>query len=270
MALRDTKARPDHGSHERDRLFSILSHDLKNSLAAVMASAAALDRLAHTAPPDRIRTFAQLNADAARRASGLCEDLLAWARLQTSRVVMKEIDVRALIAGSVDAVREPARLQDIEVQVQPDHGALTARADRRAIETVLRNLLRNAIQFTPPGGRVAVSARAVNSRLVEIAVTDTGIGIEASRLPQLFTLAGAGPAPGADSARGPGIGLILCRELVERNEGRIAVTSRLQRGSRFAFVLPRADARATAEENPAKLEPAPAQAMLQGPPSEGA
>ncbi len=244
LALRETKARLEDLNRDEDRLFSIISHDLKNSLAAVMTSATALDRLAHKAPPERIRTFAQLNADAARRASGLCDGLLEWARLQMNRVTMepKEIDVHALIASSLDMLRAQAVTQEIELQVQVAHGALTAHADRRAIETVLRNLLSNAIKFTPTGGRVAVSARAVNCGFVEIAVTDTGVGIEASRLPQLFALAGAGSTAGADSTSGSGLGLILCKELVERNEGRIAVTSRLQRGSRFSFVVPRPDA----------------------------
>jgi signal transduction histidine kinase len=252
LELRETKARLEDLNRDKDRLFSIISHDLKNSLAAVMTSATALDRLAHRAPPERIRAFAQLNADAARKASGLCDDLLEWARLQMNSVSMdpKELDLHTLVSSCLDTVRAQAVTHDVELQVQIPHGALTAFADRRAIETVLRNLLSNAIKFTPAGGRVGVSARAINSKFVEIAVADTGVGIEASRIPTLFALGGVGSTAGADGSSGSGLGLILCKELVERNNGRIAVTSRPQRGSRFSFVVPRAAEYAVADEAP--------------------
>src|SRR5262249_44443584 len=114
-------------------------------------------------------------------------------------------------------------------------------ADFGAAETVLRNLLNNAVKFTQPGGRITITARSVG-RTVEIAVGDTGVGIAESRLPKLFEIAGQRTTAGTGGESGTALGLILCRDLVARCGGAMWVESVLGRGSRVSFTLPRGTA----------------------------
>ena len=110
-------------------------------------------------------------------------------------------------------------------------------ADINMVDTVIRNLINNAIKFTPEGGQVTLSAKT-NSTHVEVQITDTGVGIDPKRLDGLFRMSEHSTTNGTDGETGTGLGLLLCQEFVERNGGRISVTSSLGGGSTFSFTLP--------------------------------
>src|SRR5262249_10225723 len=179
-------------------------------------------------------------------------NLLQWAQLQMESTALQpgSVDVELLVGCCVEAQQGAATLKGIEIVVDPPPTGLQVYADFAAVQTVLRNLLDNALKFTRPGGHVTIGAHVVDG-MVEIAVGDTGAGIPESRLPELFHIAASRPSIGTAGESGSGLGLILCRELVTRSGGRIPVESRLGRGSRFTVVLPQAavPAAAVAEES---------------------
>ena len=124
--------------------------------------------------------------------------------------------------------------QDLVISV-PD--PCIAFADETMINTVLRNLLSNAVKFTPHGGTIMVSASEINN-YVEISVTDTGVGIPENKLESIFRIDSKLSTPGTDKETGTGLGLILCKEFVEKNNGKITMTSTPGKGSTFSFKIP--------------------------------
>ena len=114
---------------------------------------------------------------------------------------------------------------------------LTAVADAQMIHVVIHNLLSNAAKFTPHGGRIVVSATRTENQ-VEVTVSDTGVGIAEKELGHVFKMDSKTSTPGTDKESGTGLGLILCREFVEKNGGRIWVESEAGAGSRFSFTVP--------------------------------
>lgn len=114
----------------------------------------------------------------------------------------------------------------------------TAYIDSRMIETVIRNLVNNAIKFTDQGGSIVIAAKDLENEL-EVSVTDSGVGMPKEKAEKLFSLSESSSTDGTKGEKGTGLGLLLCRELVERNGGEMHVTSEPGKGSTFAFTVPK-------------------------------
>ena len=241
VALRDANARLERINDQKNLLFGEISHDLKAPFNALLGYAELLERGADKLPPARVREYAGSLGQAARRAFDLLANLLQWAQLQMNRAALQAgaIEVQVLAERAAEAQRAAAALKGIEIVIDPAPAGLQVHADVAAAQAVLRNLLDNAVKFTPPGGRLTIAARAA-AGMVEISVDDTGVGIPESRLATLFEMTPNRSTAGTGGESGTGLGLILCRDLVERSGGRMSVESRPGRGSRFSFTLPRA------------------------------
>ncbi|MBL0265505.1 MAG: ATP-binding protein [Leptospiraceae bacterium] len=114
----------------------------------------------------------------------------------------------------------------------------TVYADNMLVNTILRNLLTNAIKFTHPNGKITVSA-LMKDDFLEISVTDTGVGIDPKNIPKIFKIDSKFSLPGTNKEKGTGLGLVLCKEFVEKQGGTIWVESELGKGSKFTFTLPK-------------------------------
>jgi signal transduction histidine kinase len=239
VALRDANRRLARLNEQKDLLFGLVSHDLKTPFNALLGYTELLERAPDTLPPERVREYAAQLGEAARAAFELLANLLQWAQLQMGRADLQPgaIEVPPLLERAAETQRAAAALKAIEIVAEPVPAGLQVHADLAAAQAVLRNLLANAVKFTPSGGRVTIGARAVEGA-VEIAVADTGVGIPAGRLSQLFAIAAHRSTAGTGGERGTGLGLLLCRDLVERSGGRLTAESRPGQGSRFSFTLP--------------------------------
>lgn len=239
VALRDANAGLERLNDQKNLLFGVIAHDLKSPFNAILGYAELLERSSDRLAAARLKEYAGSLGEAARRAFDLLANLLQWAQLQMERASLQpgHVEVQLLIERSVEAQRAVAALKAIEIVVAPVPAGLQVYADLAAAQAVLRNLLANAVKFTPAGGRVTVAACAA-AGMVEIAVEDTGVGIPESRLPTLFEIVPHRTTTGTGGEPGTGLGLILCRDLVERSSGRLGVESRLGRGSRFTVALP--------------------------------
>jgi PAS domain S-box-containing protein len=225
---------------QKNRLFSIIAHDLRTPFNSLLGFSEILSDNAATLGPDEISEYAQMMHESARQANGLLETLLEWSRLQMGGMQSepRPFDVAAAIDKALAFNATSAANKEISTE-RLESPLLTALADPRMVETVLRNLIGNAIKFTEKGGTVHLEASRQDGEIA-ISIRDSGIGIPPERLAKLFQFEINASTAGTDGEKGTGLGLQLCKELVELQGGAIAVESTPGRGSTFRFTLPSA------------------------------
>ncbi len=222
---------------QKDRFFSIVAHDLKSPFNALLGFSQVLATKAITMGPDKVAEYGSLVHRAADQAFKLLEDLLDWSRIQLDRVEFEpgSVDIGALIKTNLARFDPVAALKNIRIKSDTRFD-LPVYADAHMVDTILRNLISNAIKFTPENGCVSVTAEH-NGDWAEISVSDTGIGLSKHKISHLFQLDKAVSTAGTSGESGTGLGLHLCKELVERQGGQIRVESAKGEGSVFSFTL---------------------------------
>jgi signal transduction histidine kinase len=218
-----------------------MSHELRTPLNAILGFSEMLSE----------RYFGDLTAKQAEyvndiREAGshllaLINDILDLSKVEAGRMELdqSEFDLRAVIDNAVTLIKERAARHGISVQKDVDPAVGVIRADERKLKQILLNLLSNAVKFTPDGGRIAVSAKR-NSRAVEIAVNDSGIGIAPQDQAAVFEEFKQVGNDRLRKAEGTGLGLALAKRFVELHGGTIRVQSALGKGSTFVFSIPTA------------------------------
>jgi len=222
----------------KDKFFSILAHDLRNPFNSILGSLEILHNEYDSLSDSERKQFINLINKSASSTNKLLANLLEWTLIQRGRISLekKENNLSALIEESVNLHQNLAINKEIEIQNQV-HKQLMAFFDKKSISITMNNLINNAIKFTPPKGKVTISAEKNNGH-VSVTVKDTGMGIPPARLNSLFKIEGAKSTPGTDAEPGTGLGLILCKEFIEKNNGQIKVSSKLGKGSCFEIELP--------------------------------
>lgn len=225
-------------NNNKDRFFSIISHDLRGQFATLFI----LTDLLSDSCKDSEGNPNQLLTDVRQVVQNtfkLLENLLDWALLQRGKMEFypEMIDLKTIVESTVKLFEENARQKQIRIQAKVvEH--LKAYADEKMVNTILRNLINNAIKFTRENGEITVQVQDRADGFMQIAVTDTGIGIEPTEQEKLFRIDVKYQKSGTAQETGTGLGLILCKELVEKNGGRIWVESEKDKGSTFTFTLP--------------------------------
>ncbi len=225
----------------KDKLFSIIGHDLKGPLNALSGfSELMLNHIEVLSPAETKKIAFELN-NSVTNLGNLLENLLLWAGSQTGRInyLQENLDLRPLIDDCIQLLLPSASNKKIVLDSQVEDDAF-ALSDRNSIKTVVRNLVSNAIKFTPENGKVKISAFRKND-LVEISVSDNGVGISSEKIGRLFEIGQKNSTPGTRNEKGTGLGLMMCKEFVEKNKGRIFVESSPGQGSNFIIQLPAAD-----------------------------
>jgi signal transduction histidine kinase len=221
----------------KDKLFSVVSHDLKGPLKTLRGIMDGVQIGALS--KDELQELMKKIGEQLNLTSDFLDNLLQWSRTQLqgeSFVPHKEkFSIQQLVEQCAKLLGPEFDQKRILLKVTINSDAL-ALADRNMIETVIRNLISNALKFTKPGGRVEVIVSR-QDELVRVDVRDNGVGIPADNSEKLFTLQAVTTA-GTREEKGTGIGLVVCKEFIERNNGRIKVTSNPGTGSMFSFTLP--------------------------------
>jgi signal transduction histidine kinase len=219
----------------KDEFFTGISHDLRTPLAAIRWSADLLHSGSLGPLTPKQMRLAETIQSSSRRLLTMAGQIVELGRLRAGRLRLdlRPTDLRGVIHEAVDEVRPLAERGQLRLEIQvPDDLPPTA-ADSERVQQVVVNLLANAVRFTPPGGRVSVSA-ALEGAEVAVRVADTGVGIPADLLVKIFD-----PYEQAHHGRGgSGVGLTMVRGLVEAHRGRVWVESEEGRGSCFTFTLP--------------------------------
>ena len=222
----------------KDRLFSVIGHDLRGPFMGLLGALELLRDSAGDLDPETTHELISNLYDSAETTYYLLENLLEWSRSQQHVVEMnrRPIKVGDLITDTVQLFQAGARQKRILLSADvPEH--LTAFADRDMIGTVLRNLVNNAIKFTPSGGSVTITA-GKRDRMVEIEMCDTGIGIAPEDRDALFDLGRSVTRSGTGGEKGSGLGLLLAHDYVVRHGGTIEVESNPGDGTCFRVKLP--------------------------------
>jgi signal transduction histidine kinase len=222
----------------KDKLLSIIAHDLKGPLSSLKGLTQFAEEHLDNYTPEKLKGMIMMQRSTVENLLKLLENLLTWSRLQ--RGILDEFPQRLMLkqvfTRNLDLLAPMAAQKNLTLETSYPQ-KLMVYADYQMVDTIMRNLISNAIKFTYPGGKILIAARQQEQH-VEISVTDTGIGIDAEHLPQLFRIDAKYKRLGTDREKGTGLGLILCKDLVEKNSGRIWIESEVGKGTTFTFTLP--------------------------------
>ena len=223
---------------EKDKLFSIIAHDLKNPFNAIIGFSNLLSEKIQEKDYEGIEEFAGIIQESSQRAMALLMNLLEWSRSQTGRIVFSPnvCDINALIHEVTELLKGAAKQKSISILAKTTEN-LTAFADKAMISTILRNLVSNAIKYTHQGGEIVISCELTQNHLL-VSVGDSGVGIDKDFLQKLFRIDENLSTPGTEDEKGTGLGLILCKEFVEKHGGKIWVESEVGKGSTFFISIP--------------------------------
>jgi len=222
----------------KDRFFSIISHDLKNSFFSIMGLSKILADPGNNDSPEKKLETAQMLHNSSKKLYSFLENLLGWARVQRGEIVFEPDEYNLFeIADEVVNIFKPKAEQAEIVLTNNINKTITVFCDQNMVKTILRNFVSNAINFTKPGGTVEINAKTIADN-TEISVSDTGVGISEENINKLLQIDIKYIGTNVNGEKGTGLGLILCKEFVEKHGGKIWINSKLGEGSKFLFTLP--------------------------------
>ncbi|NER17205.1 sensor histidine kinase [Spongiivirga citrea] len=221
---------------DKNKFFSIIAHDLRSPLAYIIALMNIL-KTGSANEGEQTNLLLKLK-DHTKNTLNLLDNLLTWARVQTSSMNFNPEPFNIIKLIKETCVLFDPAIQEKELQLQfEDTAEVLVMADQNMIATVLRNILSNAIKFTPQKGLITISIQKLNNK-VTVSIHDNGIGVEQEHLAAIFNIATSKTRLGTNAEKGTGLGLVLCKEFVEKNNGTIWVESKENIGSTFSFSLP--------------------------------
>ncbi|MDH5488388.1 MAG: HAMP domain-containing histidine kinase, partial [Rhodospirillaceae bacterium] len=224
-------------NQEKNKFFSIIAHDLRSPFTSLLGYTSLIKQIGDELSAEEVKTYAEHIHDGASRVFKLLENLLEWSRVQMNRIetVPSSFNVFDIAARTVDVLEPVAN--DKQIKIDLEKMDIKAFADPNQVDTVIRNLVNNAIKFTDAGGKITIQTSA-NNDVATISVIDTGRGMSDEMAAKLFNLAENVTTAGTNGEKGTGLGLLMCKELVERNGGKMSVKSKEGSGSEFSFTLP--------------------------------
>lgn len=227
----------------KDKFYSIIAHDLRDPLQFFLFASDIMERECEDGKPgeELIREYVEKVFKTAVNMSALLENLLQWSGSQSGKIECRprQFDLYILTKENTGYLIENARKKNIGLLLEIPEKTFVY-ADETMIKSVFRNLVGNAVKFTKPGGTVKIYiTRDEKDDFIVTSVQDTGIGIPEDKLDKLFKIGENYITHGTAKERGTGLGLILCKEFVEKNNGEIRVKSQRGKGSLFEFSLPK-------------------------------
>jgi len=222
----------------KDKFFTIIAHDLRNPFNIILAFSNMLLEGIANKDSDKIEKYAVNVHTTANQTYELLQNLLEWSRIQQGILIpvfqktnLKHIAEEICMLSNEMAVDKGIKLEN---NIRDD---IYLNCDKDMTKTILRNLISNAIKFTNCGGTVTLNSIS-NNNITEIQISDNGVGIIPEKLPHLFSIEKNISTKGTNKEKGSGLGLILCKEFVEKQGGKIWVESESGKGSDFKFTLP--------------------------------
>ncbi len=223
----------------KDKLFSIIAHDLRAPFNTIMGFSSLLTEVSEQDDKEQLRAYARYINDASLLVFNLLENLLYWARSQTNEIqfVPGVFRLDEIVKENVGLVRETAIKKEIRLEDTGYHNYAVF-GDVNMMRTVFRNLMINAVKFTDKGGAVTITSSELEEE-IEVCISDTGRGMSEEELERVLHSGVGHSQKGTDGEKGSGLGLVLCQEFISRNRGRLKVSSQPGEGSCFSFTLPK-------------------------------
>ncbi len=223
----------------KNKLFSILSHDLRSPLSAIIGYSSMLsDDYFGIEENEKLEAVKSIY-NVAKNMHSLLDSLLDWFRYETGNIPFSpvKVDLYQVIEEVVDLLKPNAANKDIIFSYDIDRNSAIF-ADKNMLSVIIRNLTSNAIKFTPAGGWVKIKTEQLQG-ITKISVIDSGIGMSSEQIKNLFKIEKTYSTSGTDDEKGSGLGLLLVKELIEKHGGEIRITSAVNSGSEFIIEFPR-------------------------------
>jgi signal transduction histidine kinase len=238
QALKESEKQLLQLNVDKDRFISILGHDLKSPFNNILGFSEILTDEINSLNKDEIEDISYNINKSAKITNKLLEDILMWARTQQGNIPFKpqKLDFADICKNILEILNPGAYAKNITVYYSVADN-INVYADIDMLKTIILNLVSNAIKFTNSGGRININAEE-NSGNVIISVSDNGVGITPDNLAKLFDISEVITTKGTAKETGTGLGLLLCKEFVEKHGGKIWVESEVGKGSDFKFTLP--------------------------------
>ena len=223
---------------EKDKFFSIIAHDLRSPFSSFLGLTQIMAEKLPNLTMAQLQTITVSMRNSATNLFRLLENLLQWSKVQQGLTPFKPevIQLRTNIEESLAMMRESAKSKSIEIICEIPI-EIQVLADKNMLQTVIRNLISNAVKFTPKGREISISANLIGIKNVEISIIDTGVGMSTAIVDSLFKLDMQTNRKGTEDEPSAGLGLLLCKEFVEKHGSKILVESKEGVGSKFSFTL---------------------------------
>lgn len=226
---------------EKNKFFSIIAHDLRNPITNFMGLTQVMTEQLHDLTMEQLEKLSVSMKASAGNLFKLLENLLSWANMEQGLTPFKPETISlSLLANDVieQSIQGPAKAKEIKLQNNIS-SQISVFADKNMIQTVIRNLLSNALKFTHKGGKIFLDTDDSTDGFVEIKIEDTGMGMNKDLLENLFVLNANINRPGTNGEPSTGLGLLLCKEFVNKHGGKIWAESEEEKGSVFHFTIPK-------------------------------
>lgn len=222
----------------KDKFFSIIAHDLKSPFNSILGFTELLANSYNDFSNEKRLEIIKMLYLTSQRTYELLVNLLDWSTIQRGHLVINKeiISLKSIIDDGISPYMQYSEEKKISVDNNIDH-KIQILADKNSIKTVVRNLFVNAVKFTHNGGHVKFDAMK-SDKNIEFMVSDTGVGMNNDRISSLFKIDDNISTPGTNNEKGTGLGLILCKELLGKNDGEISVDSELGKGTVFKVLIP--------------------------------
>ena len=223
----------------KDKFFSIISHDLRSPFNSLLGLTEFISHYYDDMNPSEVKSSILNVYNSAQQVYNLILNLLEWSMLQSGRLKVEKgvINLAELGVEIINLYKDAADNKQLELVNNINENILVY-ADKYMIDTIIRNFVSNSIKFTNSGGKIIIKG-IINGDNAEVSVTDTGIGISIANQKNLFRIDEQFRRDGTANEKGTGLGLILCKEFIEKNNGVLWVESEEGKGSRFSFTVPR-------------------------------
>jgi PAS domain S-box-containing protein len=223
---------------DKDRFISILAHDLKSPFNSILGFLFLLTENIRKYDIDKIEKQIHIINNSAQNTYKLLEDILIWVKANSGKIPFEPqtLNFANICTDIIENFKLTAKAKNITIKYTENEN-INIYADINMIHTILRNLISNAIKFTNNGGRINIYGE-LNNSTVTISVSDNGIGIDSDTLTKLFDISHKITTQGTAKEIGTGLGLLLCKEFIEKHDGKIWVESKVGKGSEFKFTIP--------------------------------
>ncbi|OIP81647.1 MAG: hypothetical protein AUK44_09545 [Porphyromonadaceae bacterium CG2_30_38_12] len=225
-------------NRQRDKLYSIIAHDIRSPLSGILQTIDAIEQGFFDPTSDDFKDIIHHLRERTHETSTLLTSLLQWTRIKGDRVSIepKQTNMFVVVTSCVQLLEANAGMKDINIHIDSDPNAV-AWCDEVSMHTVIRNLITNAIKFTPNNGNIWIKAHQVDQKVI-LEVVDSGIGMASDTIDKIFQRNEHFTSSGTNNEQGTGLGLMIVKEFVEKNNGKLHVDSVIGKGTSFVIELP--------------------------------
>lgn len=224
---------------DKDRFFTIIAHDLITPFNGFLGLTNIMANSLYSLSLIEIQEMAVAMENSAKNLLRLLENLLKWSQIEQGLISFKpQVHNLSLIATeSISTILHRSESKGVTIEINISH-QLSVFADSNMLQTVIRNLVSNAVKFTNKGGKVNISAKSIPENQIELSVKDNGIGMSRAIINEIFHLSGKAKRKGTEGEISTGLGLIICQDFIKKHHGKLGIKSTVGKGSNFYFNLP--------------------------------